>query len=322
MVDQSGVDRTFRYQLDNRLGSVTVELDGEARVITWEEYYPYGCSSILWGSKTEVERKRYRYSGKELDRSTGLYYYGARYYAPWLGRWMTPDPAGTVDGLNLYAFVKGNPVTDLDLEGMGKEKNLTIHGKTVPKPETHQKMHKRTREIGEEIGAEPAGKKSKKSELEQLDKKLMTEQKSSSIQIYDEAILKKAIAAGLKGQKDTFSDYYRGARPYMDEHLSTVTMFETLAGIGSSSALREEIGLAVGIASRFRLPTSQSGYSTATGAVQHPTTQGDRQLQMKNREGIKRMINILIGQPDTKTQPMTAPWIPDRHRRSPSPRRV
>ena len=45
-------------------------------------------------------------------------YYGARYYAPWLGRWISPDPAGTVDGLNLYAFVRGNPIRYIDDGGL------------------------------------------------------------------------------------------------------------------------------------------------------------------------------------------------------------
>jgi RHS repeat-associated protein len=67
-----------------------------------------------------VKLKEYRYSGKERDDSTGLYYYGARYYAPWLGRWISADPAGTVDGLNLYEFVGGNPITGIDIGGMSK----------------------------------------------------------------------------------------------------------------------------------------------------------------------------------------------------------
>jgi insecticidal toxin complex protein TccC len=42
-----------------------------------------------------------------------------RYYPAWLCRWINPDPAGTIDGLNLYAFVSGNPVTHKDIGGMG-----------------------------------------------------------------------------------------------------------------------------------------------------------------------------------------------------------
>ncbi len=108
----------WRYQLSNILSSATTELDEQGQLISYEEYYPYGETSLSAGrSRIEVESKLYRYSGKEKDNTTGLYYYGARYYAPWLGRWLNPDPAGTVDGLNLYVFVSGNPVSFYDQGG-------------------------------------------------------------------------------------------------------------------------------------------------------------------------------------------------------------
>jgi RHS repeat-associated protein len=107
-----------RYQLDNHLGSAALELDDKAQIISYEEYTPFGSTAYqAVGSQTETP-KRYRYSGKERDDSTGLYYYGFRYYAPWLGRWMSPDPAGTIDGLNLYAFVGGNPIRFRDHRGL------------------------------------------------------------------------------------------------------------------------------------------------------------------------------------------------------------
>ncbi|WP_414879670.1 RHS repeat-associated core domain-containing protein, partial [Pseudomonas sp. IT-P100] len=46
-----------------------------------------------------------------------LYYYGYRYYAPWLQRWICPDPAGDMDGLNRYAMVRNNPVNFYDWQG-------------------------------------------------------------------------------------------------------------------------------------------------------------------------------------------------------------
>jgi len=58
-----------------------------------------------------------RYSGKERD-ATGLYYYGYRYYQPWAGRWLSADPAETVDGLNLYRMVRNNPITLMDSNGL------------------------------------------------------------------------------------------------------------------------------------------------------------------------------------------------------------
>ncbi|PSM31255.1 hypothetical protein BVG81_006350, partial [Haliangium sp. UPWRP_2] len=44
------------------------------------------------------ELKRYRFTGKARDEESGLNYHGGRYYAPGLGRWMCPDPEGTVGG--------------------------------------------------------------------------------------------------------------------------------------------------------------------------------------------------------------------------------
>ncbi len=110
-----------RYSLDNHLGSSTLELDGQAHKLTYEEYYPYGGTAI-WTAKSQIEAKyKYvRYSGKERD-ATGLYYYGYRYYAPWLGRWLNPDPALAIDGLNLYRMVRNNPVLFKDADGLVPE---------------------------------------------------------------------------------------------------------------------------------------------------------------------------------------------------------
>ena len=85
-----GTDRSspqlIRYQISNQLGSATIELDQEAKLITYEEYFPFGSSSYRAVDKDSEIPKRYRYTGKERDDETGLYYNGARYYASWLGR--------------------------------------------------------------------------------------------------------------------------------------------------------------------------------------------------------------------------------------------
>ncbi|MDE9543202.1 RHS repeat protein [Xenorhabdus bovienii] len=113
----------IRYSYDNLLGSSQLELDNEGQVISQEEYYPFGGTSI-WAARnqTEANYKTIRYSGKERDE-TGLYYYGYRYYQPWAGRWLSADPAGTVDGLNLYRMVRNNPVTLTDNDGLAPSPN-------------------------------------------------------------------------------------------------------------------------------------------------------------------------------------------------------
>ncbi|WP_301281348.1 RHS repeat-associated core domain-containing protein, partial [Pseudomonas syringae group genomosp. 3] len=81
-------------------------------------YYPFGGTS-WWAGRNAIEAnyKTVRYSGKERD-ATGLYYYGLRYYAPWLQRWINPDPAGAVDGLNVYLFVRNDPCGGSDDGGL------------------------------------------------------------------------------------------------------------------------------------------------------------------------------------------------------------
>ncbi|WP_219095527.1 RHS repeat domain-containing protein [Pseudomonas sp. UMAB-40] len=111
----------LRYSLDDHLGSCSLELDRHGALISLEFYYAFG-GTAWWAARSEVEAdyKTIRYSGKEMDRS-GLYYYSARYYAPWLWRWICPDPEGDVDGLNLYAMVKNNPIAFTDSDGRMRE---------------------------------------------------------------------------------------------------------------------------------------------------------------------------------------------------------
>lgn len=116
--------KRIRYQLSNHLGSAVMEVDDtpNAKIISYEEYYPYGGTAYLAGTnKTEAKRKRYRYSRKERDDETGMYYYGARYYASWLGRLCSCDPVGIKDSLNLFMFVHNNPLIYIDHIGTNGE---------------------------------------------------------------------------------------------------------------------------------------------------------------------------------------------------------
>lgn len=115
-----------RYSYDNLTSSSQLELDGDGNVISMEEYYPYGGTAILTArSQSEVNYRIIRYSGKERD-ATGLYYYGYRYYQPWAGRWLSSDPAGTVDSLNLFRMVRNNPVTMQDIDGRAPSPGISI----------------------------------------------------------------------------------------------------------------------------------------------------------------------------------------------------
>ncbi|WP_322616136.1 RHS repeat-associated core domain-containing protein [Pseudomonas sp. BIC9C] len=108
----------YRYGFADHLGSSALELDAKALLISRESYYPYG-GTCWWAGRNKLESsyKTLRYSGQERD-ATGLYYYGLRYYVPWCQRWLSADPAGVADGLNLYAMVHGNPMGHVDFQGL------------------------------------------------------------------------------------------------------------------------------------------------------------------------------------------------------------
>jgi len=112
-------ENNIRYQFSNHLGSATLETDGDGNVISYEEYHPYGTSAYrISKPDSDLSLKRHRFSGKERDDETGFYYFGARYYAAWLGRWTSSDPAGIISGFNLYKYCSNSPVMFHDPDGM------------------------------------------------------------------------------------------------------------------------------------------------------------------------------------------------------------
>jgi RHS repeat-associated protein len=150
MVDtQNGIDtdtdlRTVRFQFSNHLGSASLELNDVGEVISYEEYHPYGTTAYqAVNQRIKTKAKRYRYSGKERDEETGLYYYGARYGIPWLGRWLSPDPissdnlgkkreerlrnkvktgghkhgSNNDDDINKFVFCNNSPINYVDPDG-------------------------------------------------------------------------------------------------------------------------------------------------------------------------------------------------------------
>jgi RHS repeat-associated protein len=124
--EKTGV-RLIRYQLDNHLGSASIELDDNAQIISYEEYHPFGTTSFqARNAAINATAKRYRFTGMERDEESGLEYHNSRYYSPWLGRWISSDPAGIEDGTNVFIYVNDNPVLMIDPGGQsGEETKLT-----------------------------------------------------------------------------------------------------------------------------------------------------------------------------------------------------
>ena len=114
----------FKYQYSNHLGSVGLEVDEKSKIISYEEYHPYGTTAYSANnSDVRTTKKRYKYTGMERDEESGLSYHSARYYLPWLGRWASVDPAGLVDGVNLYQYSRNNPTALKDNTGFDSERD-------------------------------------------------------------------------------------------------------------------------------------------------------------------------------------------------------
>lgn len=104
------------YHLGDHLGSSEVVVGGmtlaDSAFLSREEYAPYG--ETTFGS---FAGKRHRFGGAERDDESGLVHQGHRYYAPWLCRWISPDPAGPIDGPNAYLYARANPLRFVDPMG-------------------------------------------------------------------------------------------------------------------------------------------------------------------------------------------------------------
>jgi RHS repeat-associated protein len=120
---QSG---TSSHHLPDALGSILGITDGNGALATSYAYEPYGAVSQA-GAANENSQQ---YTGREND-GTELMYYRARYYDPLRMRFVSEDPIGFSDGMNLYEYVEGNPITWVDPEGLQRGRG------GAPQPGSH-----------------------------------------------------------------------------------------------------------------------------------------------------------------------------------------
>ncbi|MGS0601292.1 RHS repeat-associated core domain-containing protein [Xanthomonas oryzae pv. oryzicola] len=101
------------YFLTDLLGSTRLLTNITGNTVQRYDYDPYGNTTKTSTAYTNP----YQYTGREHDLN-GLYYYRARYYQPWLGRFISEDPIQLAAGPNSYLYVSGNPVSLTDPLGL------------------------------------------------------------------------------------------------------------------------------------------------------------------------------------------------------------
>jgi len=114
---------TSYYQADG-LGSLTSLSTTSGAMANTYTYDSFGNLTASTGSVTNS----FRYTGREWDSETNLYYYRARYYDPISGRFLSEDPMGFGAGVNFYLYVLGNPVNYIDPYGL--DVTITISNRT------------------------------------------------------------------------------------------------------------------------------------------------------------------------------------------------
>jgi RHS repeat-associated protein len=124
---QKDVRGSSYYYLNNGHGDVTALVDGKGEVVNRYKYDAFGNTA----EAVEKVHNRFKYAGEQFDSVTGQYYLKARFYNPVVGRF-TQEDTYRGDGLNLYSYVKNNPVKYVDPSGYSCEsKSNVVKGPTV-----------------------------------------------------------------------------------------------------------------------------------------------------------------------------------------------
>ncbi|MGB9840987.1 RHS repeat domain-containing protein, partial [Thermovenabulum sp.] len=118
---QPTTDKYYYYTAD-QINSTRVVTDDLGNVVYAAAHDPYGGIQQIWVNTFNPELK---FSGKEQDTESSLYYFGARYYEPTLYRFLSPDPADVPEVVrydfqrwNKYCFAKNNPISYIEANGL------------------------------------------------------------------------------------------------------------------------------------------------------------------------------------------------------------
>jgi RHS repeat-associated protein len=149
--DPAPVERVEYYFHPDQIGSSNYITEADGQIFQHLEYFPFGETWVE--EKSNTQNTPYLYAAKELDEETDLYYYGARYYDPRTSVWQSADPAlykylpqrpgGQAEtlpaqggvympgNLNLYDYVRENPVQYTDPSGQWSSKSIPLIAQPV-----------------------------------------------------------------------------------------------------------------------------------------------------------------------------------------------
>jgi RHS repeat-associated protein len=104
------------YPIRNHRGDICVLVDEHGQIACTYRYDAFGNFDYQ-GSISSP----WRFCGQRYDEGVSLYHFAKRSYDPKIGKWLTPDPLGFADGINLYAYVHNNPMNLVDPYGLWAE---------------------------------------------------------------------------------------------------------------------------------------------------------------------------------------------------------
>jgi len=111
------------FHFNDWLGTKRLDVNAAGQMVTWWSSDPFGAYLTPFGSATDVTEQHF--TGKERDAESSNDYFGARYYASSMGRFMSPDPSELLyaditnpQSFNLYSYVRNNPLKFVDPSGL------------------------------------------------------------------------------------------------------------------------------------------------------------------------------------------------------------
>ncbi len=116
---------TAYYYHNDHLNTPRVMTNSSGTVAWKASYNAFGHADI---DASSTITNNLRFPGQYYDAETGLHYNWNRYYDPRTGRYLTPDPVGLEEGINLFTYTENNPVNKVDSNGLAATFGISAYG--------------------------------------------------------------------------------------------------------------------------------------------------------------------------------------------------